>query len=313
VLRQFGLEDFVPTFRWAVVTLGTFDGVHRGHQHVLSQTLAWAREHQGESVVLTFRRPPRTVTQAAAEAILMSLDHRLLLFERLGIDVAVVLEFDPTLAAMEPADFVRRILLGRLQARGIFLGFNCRFGRDAAGDFDLLQALAAQEQFEARRCEPILHQGQPISSTGIRQSIIEGRLEEAAAMLGRPVSVLGTVVPGYAVGRRIGFPTANLDLHHEARPPAGVYLCRAQVQDAAYPALTSIGRRPTFTDGKGEELTEVLLLDFEGELYGQDLEVHFLKKLRDQEKFPGETELRAQVARDVAALRQTWAKMGREN
>lgn len=301
--------------RRTVVTLGVFDGVHIGHRYVLDQVTRLARERQGESVVVTFREHPRAIIDGRPPQLITSLPHRVRLFEQLGIDVAVVLDFDETLRATSAEDFVRLVFRDALRAEVVLLGFNCRFGYGGRGDFALLKRMGAECGFEARQAGRITLEGRGVSSTEIRAAILGGDLEVAAQMLGRPVSVLGTVIAGDGRGRELGWPTANLDLHHEVRPPRGVYGCEVEVDGKRYPALCNIGVRPTFKKAAAAasepnswevrdstEHVEVHLLSFRGDLYGRDLEVMFLTRLRDERAFAGRDALLAQLSEDRRAF-----------
>jgi riboflavin kinase/FMN adenylyltransferase len=297
-----------------VVTLGVFDGVHVGHRYVLDQVTRLARERQGESVVVTFREHPRAIIDGRPPQLITSLPHRVRLFEHLGIDAAIVLDFDDALRNTSAEDFVRLVFCEALRAEVVLLGFNCRFGKNGLGDFKLLQKMAPAGRFEARQAGRITLEGKGVSSTEIRAAILRGDLEVAAQMLGRPVSILGTVIAGDGRGRQLGWPTANLDLHHEVRPPRGVYGCEVEVEGKRYPALCNVGVRPTFTKqpAAGDpnswevrdstEHIEVHLLGFRGDLYGRDLEVLFLTRLRDERAFGGKDALLAQLAADKRAF-----------
>ena len=282
-----------------VATLGTFDGVHLGHQRVIGETVEWAKEHGGESVVVTFDRHPLRVIRGQAPALITSVEHRLVLFERLGVDVGVVLRFDAEMAKLEAEDFAARIFFDWLQVGGVILGFDCAFGKGRRGDADLLRRLGTPRGVEVRVCEPVHAKGHPVSSTEVRSAIERGKLDVAAAMLGRPVSLLGTVVHGSGRGHELGFPTANLDLHHEAVPPSGVYLTQTLIGDAPLPSLTNIGTRPTLhREADAAMVVEVYVEGADESLYGRDLEVRFVRKLREEIAFGGIDELVRQMEDD---------------
>ncbi len=290
-----------------MVTLGMFDGVHRGHQKIIENVKQHALKKKGESILITFDRHPKNVIEGRLPSFITSLDHRLALFERLGIDYAVVLTFDQKLAQMTAEDFVHEILVRWLDVRCVVLGFNCRFGKNREGNISLVRKLANKYGFEVYGCPPVIYRGQVISSTAIREAILKGAIEKAEGMLGRPVSILGTVVKKSGRGRLLGYPTANLNLHHEVRPPRGVYGTKVRLPDREYLALTNIGLRPTFAKepftSEDEMLEiEVYILDFHGSLYGKDLEVQFLFKIRDEIPFKTIEELKAQIDRDKEAL-----------
>jgi len=296
-----GLFAPLPPIDKPVATIGAFDGVHRGHQAIIATAVGWAREVGGQAVVVTFDPLPKAALGAGEAPCLTSLSHRLLLIERLGGDLAVVLEFDRQLAEMPARKFVEDVLIGWLGARRLVLGHGARFGRGAEGDLAMLRQMAQEGLLEVRTPPPVLHRGRVVSSTAIREAVARGDLDEAAAMLGRPFSLYGTVVRGAERGRSLGFPTANLDLHNEAIPPDGVYATVTTLGSAALPSLTYIGRRPTFEGAQGQRMVEVHILDHTGHLYGRDLEVRFIKKLRDDIRFPTPDALVEQMRADRQA------------
>ena len=303
--RIFGLKK-VAGFPRPIVTLGVFDGVHRGHSLVLREAIRWAKQVGGTSVVITFDRHPDAVLNRRAAAAITSLEHRLVLIEKAGIAVAVVLHFDRALAEMEPEDFAREIFANRLHAAGVLLGFNTRFGRSARGDAALLASTGAKCGFEVRTVRPLLVDGAPVSSTLIRNLITAGDLDKAARFLGRPVSLRGTVVHGDHRGKSLGFPTANLNLHHEVTPPAGVYVCGVRLDGDSYWGLANIGVRPTFHN-EGRPLRRVVEVYIDGyapagSLYGKTLEAEILRLLRPEWKFDSPEALVAQMENDRRSL-----------
>jgi riboflavin kinase / FMN adenylyltransferase len=299
------------TLRRPVATLGVFDGVHVGHRYVLDQTVRLARERDGEAVVVTFAEHPRAVIDGRPPQLITSLPHRLRLFERLGIDATLVLDFDAALRDTPAEEFARTVFHDALRAEVVLLGWNGRFGQGGRGDFELLKRVGREFGFEARQAERLLLGGLPVSSTDIRAAILHGDLDRAARMLGRPVAIFGTVIGGDGRGRALGWPTANLDLHHEVRPPRGVYGAEVEWEGIKRFALVNIGVRPTFVKSAPEariadsweardafDVVEVHLLDFKGDLYGKELEVRFLRRLRDEKRFSGKDELLKQLAED---------------
>ena len=327
-MRTFhGLTSAVGPFTKAKVTLGTFDGVHRGHLSVLRRLLAWARETGGDAVVVTFDRPPRSAlagkpaTQTAGKSRpprdaswgqILSLDHRLMLFDRLGLDATLVLTFDPGLAALEPEKFVKEVLVNRLKAEGVLLGHDTRFGRGGRGDFELMRGMGEQFHFETRSAPVVELDGAPVSSTRVREAIRAGDLRLAERLLGRRVSVFGTVVPGLGRGRQIGFPTINLDLHHEVRPQQGVYATRCLIAGSLRDSVTNIGPAPTLqptgpTHLSERVIVETHILDFSGDLYGQDIEVQFVHRIRAEEVFPSAEALIERMKADIVEARRILA------
>jgi riboflavin kinase / FMN adenylyltransferase len=299
----------------AVVSIGVFDGVHLGHAEILRRNLARAREIAALPTVVTFRQHPKGVLLGRAPRTLTSLDHRLELFRRAGIEHTVALTFDEELRRVGAREFTEQFLIGALGARRFVLGFDSKFGKDRQGTPEYLAGLG----LDVEVVEQVQVAGRAVSSTAIREAVELGDLEGAARMLGRPVAVYGDVVHGDALGRELGFPTANLDLHHELRPPAGVYACFATrisygteaAAPARHPAVANVGFRPTLGGERPEApRVEVHLLDFAAELYGEFLELEFVERLREERRFADLDALRAQIARDVERARRVLAGPG---
>jgi len=298
------------TARGAVVSIGVFDGVHLGHQAILAANLVRARALGAESTVVTFAGHPKQVLLGRAPRTLTSLEHRLELFAAAGIEHTLVLEFDERLRQLGAEPFVRQVLIDGLGARAFVLGFDSKFGRDRLGTPELLRALG----FDVTVVDKVQVGQRAVSSTAIREAVELGDLPAAQAMLGRPVSVLGRVVHGAALGRELGFPTANIEPDHELEPPPGVYYGWARVVRTAagaaaaigapVAAVANIGSRPTLTPGlPARPRLEAHLLDFSGDLYGATLEVRFVGRLRSEQKFQSLDALRQQIAADVRAAR----------
>jgi len=302
--RVHGLEDLSPAlFHRPVAAMGVFDGVHRGHAAVLAETAALADAVGGEPVAVTFDPHPRVVVEGKGPGTLTSLPHRLRLLARAGAAAAVVLRFDAALRERSAEWFLEEVLLARMGIAGLVLGPDLHFGRNRRGDPAMARAFLEPRGVPVRSVDRVQGRGGPVSSTAIREAVRAGDLERAAEMLGRPVSVLGTVVRGDGRGASIGFPTANLDLHQKIRPPAGVYAGRASLADGRrLPCLVNVGGRPTFHPEAGEETVEAWIPGFAGDLYGQEVEVSFLLRLREERKFTGPEALRAQILRDHAAM-----------
>ncbi|MEK7469647.1 MAG: riboflavin biosynthesis protein RibF [Planctomycetota bacterium] len=286
-----------------VVTFGVFDGVHLGHQAVIGEVVRWARSLAGTAVAITFDKHPQVVLRGAPVPSISSIDHRLLLIERAGADLAIVLPFTLELAHLSPEDFLERFLATELHARGLILGFDQRFGHHAAGDFARARTWGEKRGVEVRRGPEVDRAGLKVSSSAIRMAIAGGRLDDAAAMLGRAPSLMGTVVHGDGRGGKIGIHTANLDLHQELLPPRGVYLASCTVDGKAYRTVVNIGLRPTFGAGKGDSV-EAHLLDWSGDLYGRDIELVLSRKLRDERKFESVEALVAQIRADIGEARR---------
>ena len=297
-----GLESFPPDARPSVVALGTFDGVHLGHRAILGTAVTRARAAGLQALACTFEQHPAEILQPArAPRSITTVDERLALIGETGVDGVVVLSFTPELAAVEPEAFVKDVLLGRLRAQEIVVGFNHRFGRGARGDARLLQELASRLGFQAHVVPPLTVAGVPVSSSEVRTALQRGDVVAAARFLGRAYWMGGTITSGAGRGRTLGFPTANLAPDRELLIPKGVYGCLAHVDGVAHQAVVNIGVRPTFAETT--LAIEAHLLDFTGDLYGRRMRLDFLLHLREEMRFPSVDELRAQIARDVAAAR----------
>jgi riboflavin kinase/FMN adenylyltransferase len=296
----FGIKQIQKKLAWPVVTLGVFDGVHSGHQKVIHKTINLASKKNGESIILTFDRHPKSVLSQTQQDCITSLEHRLVLFEQLGVDISVVLKFDKKIAEISAEDFITKILYEWLGAKVIVLGFDCSFGKDRRGNASMVRDYAEKCGFDVVTCDPLEFEGEVTSSTTIRKHIIQGNLQKARGMLGRHVSVFGTVIKGSGRGKGLGFPTANLNLHHEIKPPSGVYATKVFMEGREYNAITNIGTCPTFgkSTRNDEPVVEVHIIDFNESIYGKDLEVQFLYKLREETRFESADKLKLQLERD---------------
>jgi riboflavin kinase/FMN adenylyltransferase len=285
-----------------VVALGIFDGVHLGHRAILGTAITRAREAGLEAVACTFEPHPMEVLQPdRAPRPITTLADRLVLIGEAGVDAAVVLAFTRELAAVEPEAFVKDVLLERLRAREIVVGYNHRFGRGARGDARLLEDLATRAGFRAHVVPPMTVDGAAVSSSEIRSSLQRGDVVAAARSLGRPYAIAGTVTSGAGRGRTLGFPTANVESDRPLLVSRGVYWGRVHVDQGQHSAVVNVGVRPTF--GETTLAVEAHLLDFTGDLYGRHVRLDFLDRLRDEMRFPSVEDLKAQVFRDIAAAR----------
>lgn len=294
----------------SVLTVGTFDGVHRGHQAVATEVTRRARVAGRRSVLVTFDPHPLEVVNPAAAPHLLTLpDERAALLAGLGLDQVVVLPFTPELSRLAPDEFVRQVLRSEFRMEELVLGYDHGFGRGRAGDLATMRDLGAADGFVVDVVEPVRDDGQPISSTLIRAAVAHGRLEQAARWLGRPYSVRGTVAPGAGRGRGIGVPTINLAPPDPRKllPPDGVYAVWVTVEGRGtrdggrVGGMMNQGPRPTF--GDTTRTLEVHLFDFAGQLYGETVTVSWMQRLRDVRAFPSWEALVAQLGRDRDAAR----------
>jgi riboflavin kinase / FMN adenylyltransferase len=298
-----GFDALAPGhFRRPVATIGVFDGIHLGHRAVIDCTRDLARELDGESVVVTFDIHPRAVVKGRAPRSITSVAHRLVLLERSGLDHAVVLPFTDEVKSISAGEFADRVFLRGMGVKGLVLGFDSRFGKDRRGDLEFVTEWARGHDVVVRSAPPVFIDGKPISSSVIRDAIAAGEHDHAQALLGRPVAVYGTIVPGSGRGREIGFGTANIDLAGELSPPTGVYAAWARFRGSWQPALVNIGTRPTFEDDDAAVIVEVHVPGIDERLHGEEMEVQFVQRIRDEERFPDVNALIAQIERDRAEL-----------
>ena len=286
------------------LAIGVFDGVHLGHQAVLRRALGDAQKAGGTAVAVTFDpHPIRVLRPELAPRLLTSTPHKLQLIRDLGIAHILLIPFDHSFAATDPADFIRALDAAARPLREICVGFEWSFGKGRAGNLALLKILGAELGFAEVGVPAVEMDGEVISSTLIRGAVEKGDLTRAARMLGREFTILGTVVEGDHIGKTLGFPTANLSAHNEQFPPNGVYAVEARRGAQTLPGVVNIGVRPTIKHATGERLLEVHLFDFDETIYGEDLEITFRKFLRPEQKFPSLDALRAQIAQDAAQAR----------
>jgi riboflavin kinase/FMN adenylyltransferase len=288
----------------SAVTIGNFDGVHRGHQAMLARVIEVARARGLGASVLTFEPHPRELfAPAAAPTRLTSLREKLELLAAQGVDHVHVQRFSRAFAALAPSAFVERALVNLLGARWVLVGEDFRYGAKRAGDFASLTGAARQHGFELEAMPTVTSGGARVSSSAVREALARGELGRAAELLGRPYSISGRVVHGEKLGRALGYATANVQLKHNRPPLGGIFAVRVHgVGERPRDGVASLGVRPT-VHADGRPVLEVHLFDFAGDLYGAHLRVEFLAKIRDEERYPDLETLKAQIARDCDAAR----------
>ena len=298
----------LPKDRGTVVTVGTFDGVHRGHWTVLKEIRERAASTGRRSVLVTFDpHPLRIVRPEHAPPLLTTPVEKKEILAESGLDWAVFLSFTEALSRYEPRRFVKEILMARLGVEELVIGYDHGFGRDRSGNVDTLRAIGRELGFEVDVVPPVAVQGDPVSSSRIRTAVAEGRMSEAGRCLGRPYSVRGIVVRGDGRGRHLGFPTANLMVGDSDKliPPPGVYAVRAVLRSGTFPGALHLGPRPTF---QGSPPTiELHLMDFDGDVYGEEIRVDFVEYLREVRPFSSVAALIAQMKEDVDRARKRLA------
>ena len=287
------------------LAIGVFDGVHRGHQAVISTSADHAPVANGTPVVVTFDpHPEKVLRPEKAPHLLSATKHKIALIRALGVEHLLIITFDKQFAATEPEDFVAQLVNHSKPLREICVGHEWSFGKNRRGNLDLLKGLGAKSSFDVVGIPPVKIDGAVVSSTAIRQAVEKGDLAKAAEMLGREYTILGTVTHGDNLGKKIGFPTANLSAHSEQFPPNGVYAAKAWVDGELYRGVINLGVRPTVSGGKAERVLEIYLFDFDRDIYGHDVEVHFLKFLRLEKKFENLDALVQQIRQDVQQARE---------
>jgi riboflavin kinase/FMN adenylyltransferase len=286
------------------LAIGVFDGVHRGHQAVISTSADHARSVNGTPVVVTFDPHPEKVLRPdRAPHLLTATQHKIALIRDLGVGHLLIIPFDKEFAATEPEDFVRQLVMHSKPLSEICVGHQWSFGKDRRGNLDLLKKLGAHLRFGVVGIPPVRLDGEVISSTAIRRAVEKGDFVKAAAMLGHDYTILGTVTRGDNLGKKIGFPTANISAHSEQFPPDGVYFAKAKLDGVRYPGLVNLGYRPTVSGTKTNRVLEIHLLDFDRDIYGRELEVQFIRYLRPEKKFGNVEALARQIEADVREAR----------
>jgi riboflavin kinase / FMN adenylyltransferase len=293
-------QELKPGGRKVCLGIGFFDGVHLGHQQVIRQTLTDARQHEAIALVVTFDRHPNTVVAPnRVPPLIYSLPQKLRAIESLGADTLLLIRFDKAFSEQTGEAFVRGLAREPGHIQSLCVGANFVFGHKRGGNVELLRKLGAELNFTVHGMAAVSLDGQAVSSTRIREAIRAGDLDRASQMLGRAYSLAGTVVQGDGLGQQLGFPTANLDTTGLALPPHGVYAVHAETGGRTYRAVLNIGLRPTLQNPNPQLRVEAHLIDFAADLYGQEVEVAFVEKLRLEKKFASLGELRQQIAQDI--------------
>ncbi|RJP29798.1 MAG: bifunctional riboflavin kinase/FAD synthetase [Candidatus Omnitrophota bacterium] len=281
-------------YKNTVVALGVFDGLHLGHRKIIAEAVKKARHINGTSVVLTFWPDPHY------QDTLSSFDHKLKLIGSLGVEVCIVLSFNSKISSLSPSEFISRIIIDRLNASYLYVGRNFKFGKNASGDFNTLIGLAKKMGINVVGLKVIKAGGKIISSTYIRRLIRKGLLSQAEKLLLRPVSVHGKVIKGRAIGRNIGFPTANISPEHEIIPPPGIYAVRVFYGGKEFDGVCYIGKKQSILKRQSaKDFVEVHIFGINKDLYNKSLEIEFIKKIREDRKFRNILSLREQIVKDI--------------
>ena len=293
--------------RKVCLAIGFFDGVHLGHQQIIRQTITDSRKHGALALVITFDQHPNAiVAPARVPPLIYSLPQKLRTIESLGPEATLLIHFDKAFSQKTGEAFIRELAAAWSGVQSICVGANFTFGHKRGGNVDLLKKLGAELKFSVHGMAAVSLDGRTVSSTRIRETIRAGNLDAASQMLGRGYSIAGRVMEGDKLGHKLGFPTANIDPTGLALPPSGVYAIHAIARGKTYCAVLNIGTRPTLNNPNPSLRVEAHLLDFTGDLYGEELEIVFAEKLREEQKFPSLDELKAQIARDIQRAKETF-------
>lgn len=298
----YGYRNLGEKLKDPIIAIGIFDGIHIGHRRVLKKILN-PRAPGRDRVVLTFDPHPQTVLRSGKSfSRIMSMEHRLFIFEQMGVDAVVIIRFTPFLAGMSPEEFVKRVLRGT-GTREVYVGENFHFGHRKSGSIEDFKELGKSCGIDIRTVKPVKKNRRTVSSTWLRRLISSGSIEKAERLLRRPASIFGTVVKGQRRGSTLGFPTANIDPHHEVIPPPGVYAVKARIEKKLYSGVLNIGFKPTFYGNRlkkrKESHIEVHLMGFREDLYGRNIEVFFVRHLRREKRFRDEIALKRQIQKDA--------------
>jgi riboflavin kinase/FMN adenylyltransferase len=295
----FTREDFSSP----VVTIGNYDGLHLGHQAIIRRVIERARGGRGDAIVLTFEPHPVKFLHPQLQVPLITpYRKKMMLLERFGVDVTINLPFTRDLVRMSAEEFIQAIVQRRIAPCRVIVGFNFTFGKDRVGTADALKKMGERLGFEVEIIPPHTVAGEMVSSTRIRELLLQGRIREANRMLGTNFFILGAVIHGHARGKGLGFPTANLGITQDLYPKDGVYAASVTVDGKAYHAVANIGTNPTFDDK--EFAAEVFLFDYQGDLYGKELQVSLVDRLRDEQTFPSADALARQIGRDIKKAKE---------
>ena len=302
-------DDPPPRWNQPVLALGNFDGLHRGHMKIIDRVRRRAGERAGTPAVMTFDpHPSRVLRPDKAPPLLMTTEQKLEALGLAGMQGVAVIRFTPALSEWEPEQFVRTVLVEWLHVIEVWVGANFLFGHNRAGTFNVLRGLGARYGFRAEKIDPVRYKDFVVSSTRVRRLLSEGRVDEAAALLGHHFFIDGTVTRGAGRGRGIGFPTANVCTDNELVPPPGVYATMVTLDGIVYPSITNIGFRPTFGDVDRVTI-ETHLFQFDRDLYGQRLRLSFVQRLRDERAFPDVDALRAQIEADCRSAQRLFGRI----
>lgn len=299
-----GIDQLKRPFNNPIVTLGNFDGVHLGHQAIFRKVKEEAQKNNGEAVVITFEpHPLKVLSPQNCPPLLTPFRKKVMLIEKSGIETVLCIEFTLGFSKISPFDFIKNILIEKVKVKKIVVGYNYHFGRKQRGDVEILKQACKLFQVDVEVMEPLRMGSTTVSSSRIRELIKEGEVEEASKLLGRNYPVIGKVVQGAKRGQTLGFPTANLEISEELYPKKGVYAVEVVWNQQLLNGLANVGMNPTFLPDQAKEGTplsiEVYILNFHQDLYGEEIQINFKKRIRDETRFNSPSELMEQIRKDV--------------
>lgn len=301
---HYGLDKFNASK--PVITIGTFDGVHLGHREVIARLIEISKDLSGESVVFTFYPHPRIIVDTKEDSLrlLTSQEEKITILQELGIDHLVIYPFTEEFSRLSYHEFVKNILVDKMHLNYLVIGYDHKFGQDRQGDFLSLKKLSAELGFTVERLEEFSSGDIVVSSTKIRKALDEGNIRKANQYLGYKYMLMGRVIEGKQLGRKLGFPTANIETYdsHKLVPRDGVYAVRVELKGKFYKGMLNVGVRPTVNYNADNRSIEVHLFDFDEDIYRSDIILYFEDKVRDEQKFPGIDELRAQLVKDKESV-----------
>ena len=304
----YGVSNIKQKFNHAVIAIGVFDGLHRGHQQLIDQAIREAKRIKGTAIVMTFWPHPAHVLRPEIRLpLLVSLPHRLKLLEGMGVDACIVIPFTKFFSRLYPGQFIKDYLVKNIKPAEVFVGYDFRFGKDRLGDLHLFKEIAKTFGFKVNVLQAIKGGTHAISSTRIRELVAQGEFVQAGRLLGRPVSIMGTVYRGDARGKTLGFPTANIDPDGELIPPCGVYAVRVLIDQKKYDGMANIGRRPSFKNDNKITI-EAHIFRFQKQIYNKTIIVQFIKKIRNEKFFFSKEQLIHQLRKDEVKSKEILSK-----
>jgi len=297
----FGIDRLSRRLVNPVVTLGNFDGIHLGHQKIFERVKAEASSMGVESVVITFEpHPLKILSPQSCLTLLTPFRRKILLIEQSGMDVLLCIEFTKTFSEMSPPDFVKNILVEKVGAQKVIVGFNYHFGKNKKGNPQILKQIGSLFNLQVEIIDSLIIEGTTVSSSKIRELIKNGQVEKASKLLGRHYSILGKVIEGAKRGHLLGFPTANLEISEELTPLPGVYAVEVLWKRQSFKGVANVGWNPTFqTEGEGKISSEVYILDFNEDIYGEEIQIDFVRRIRDEARFDSIAQLITQIQKDI--------------